>query len=832
MYLDPRTVVIINIFSAGLLGIALLSVSRGYLKQITGISQWAIASLLQSFSWILYSLRGVVPDAVCIILAMALLLLSLSSYFKIIADFTGKAKRTGWVYYLILISVTGLAYFLYIKPDTAVRIVIISASSATLLYASAYVLLSGHEKRPTSHIFTGVVLLFSGSILLFRTGYYLLWDTDPNQTVFVQNTMQSIAFLTSYLTAAILTFGFLLMGYDRYITKQEQDEEKIIQSEKSLNDAQKLAKVGSWEFNLDTNELTWSKEQYNIFELDETPPDKLYELCRIRIHPDDLPKMDEAIRIGKEKGQGVIYEHRVICKDGSIKHLLGIGETYQSPDGKKNMLRGTVQDITERKNSEQKILVSERNLNMAQRLSKIGSWEFNLNTFELSWSEEHYRIFELQDTPADKLYEAYRSKIHPQDIPELDRLVNNAIENNKPIVYEHRVICNDGSIKYVSGKGEIFLADDGRTRMMRGTVQDNTERKKSEQLLKEFEHFFYNSKDLSCIANLNGYFEIINPKFEEVLGYSEKELLENKFLNYIHPDDIAATLQEGKKLSAGAISRNFVNRYRKKNGDYLWFEWTNTLDATNGKIYAIARDITERKRIEETNRKFAILESKSKEMEQFAYIASHDLREPLLTIKNYAELFTEEYSGKLDEDADEYLKRISRAAYRMDELIRGLLDYSRLSKVKTLQQTDSQEILNETLADLNLIIRNSQAIIHAEQLPTLLTYPLEFKQLFQNLISNAIKFRKKDAVPEINISAENKNGAWIFTFSDNGIGIDEVDREKIFGLFQRVHNRSEYAGSGIGLAYCKKIVELHHGNIWVDSQPGKGSSFYFTILAV
>ncbi len=583
MYLDPRTISVINIFSSALLGIALLAVSRGYLKQIRGISRWASASLLHSFAWILYSLREVIPNGFSIILPHAALLLSLAFYFKIIADFTGKVKRTDWVYPLIVVTIPLLSYYLWVKPDTAFRIVIISAAVTTLLYASAYSLISLRKRTPTSHRFTGAVFAFSGTIFLIRVFYYLIWDTDPNQSAFAQNNMQSITYLSSYLTAAMLTFGFILMSYDRYITQHEQAEEKIIQSEKSLNEAQKLAKVGSWEFDLDTNELTWSKEQYHIFELPETAPDKLYELCRTKIHPDDIPQLDEAIRIGKEKGQGVVYEHRVICNDGSVKHLLGMGETFKGADGRKNMLRGTVQDITERK------------------------------------------------------------------------------------------------------------------------------------------------------------------------------------------------------------------------------------------------------RAEETSRKFAILESKSKEMEQFAYIASHDLREPLLSIKNYVELFAEEYKGKLDADSDEYLHRISRATNRMDVLIKGLLDYSRLSKVKELQQVDCNEIMNEAIADINNLIQNNQAKIIVEKLPVLLAYPLELKQLFQNLLTNAIKFRKEEIFPEIYISAEKKNGVWFFTFTDNGIGVEITDKDKIFGLFQRVNNRSEYEGSGIGLAYCKKIVELHHGNIWVDSVFGKGSSFYFTI---
>jgi len=532
----------------------------------------------------MYAGRSSLPILVSLTVAHGAFLLSLGFFYKIIARFTGKAKRTNWIYPFIAMTIGGLLIFCFLIPNITMRIVIWSGASAILLYTSSYLLVMGKEKRPAAYWFTGFVFAASATVLLIRVIYFAFINPAPQQNLFEGGNFQNLTFLTSYLTSAMLTFGFLLMSYDRYITQHEEAEDKIIQSEKWLNEAQKLAKVGSWEFDLDTGELTWSKEQYHIFEMEETPADKLFEMCRTKIHPDDIAAMDEAIRIGKEKGEGVVYQHRVICKDGSIKHLLGIGETVKSADGKKNILRGTVQDITEQKNAE------------------------------------------------------------------------------------------------------------------------------------------------------------------------------------------------------------------------------------------------------ETNRKFAILESKSKEMEQFAYIASHDLREPLLTIKNYVELLTEESAGKLEADSEEYLTRISRAANRMDELIKGLLDYSRLSKIKELQKADCNEIVREVLPDIHSLIETNRAKISIMHLPTLAIYPLEFKQLFQNLLVNAIKFRRKDTIPDIRISAEKLKGAWTFKVSDNGIGIEETDKEKIFGLFQRVHNRNEYTGSGIGLAYCKKIVELHHGNIWVESVPGKGSSFYFTIL--
>src|ERR1043165_115582 len=586
MYLDTRTVIIINIFSAGLLGLALLAVSQGYLKQLRVIFRWSLVSLLYSLSWLLYGLGLVklLPPLIALVAAQGAMHLALAFFYLIIADFTGKPAHPKFAYIVVAFTLAGLSYYFYIVPDYSARVVVVSVAASILLYAPAWLLLGGKEKRPASHWFTGLVFLTAAVASSVRGVDHLIWPMAPNSTVDTQTVMQSMIFLVSYITSAMITFGFLLMSYDRYITQHEKAEEEIIESEMRLNEAQKLAKVGSWEFDFDTNELKWSKEQYHIFEMEEAPPDQLFELCRQKIHPDDLSAMDEAIRIGREKGQGVVYEHRVICKDGSVKYLLGIGETFKGYNGKRNMLRGTVQDITERK------------------------------------------------------------------------------------------------------------------------------------------------------------------------------------------------------------------------------------------------------RAEETSRKFAILESKSKEMEQFAYIASHDLREPLLTIKNYIDLFSDEYKGKLDGDSDEYLFRISRAASRMDELMKGLLDYSRLRKMKELQPVDCNEVLKQVMADLNLLIDNTQAVITSGELPVLKTYPLEIKQLFQNLLTNALKFRKKETNPHISITANKQNGVWTFKFADNGIGIEATDHEKIFGLFQRLHNRNQYQGSGIGLAYCKKIVELHHGTIWVKSEPGVGSEFYFTII--
>ena len=217
------------------------------------------------------------------------------------------------------------------------------------------------------------------------------------------------------------------------------------------------------------------------------------------------------------------------------------------------------------------------------------------------------------------------------------------------------------------------------------------------------------------------------------------------------------------------------------------------------------------------------------ELEQFVYVASHDLQEPLRTISNFVGLIEEEYFEKLDKDMDQYLRFIVSATSNMQNLIKDLLDISRIGSTSTFATVDCNDILKEVTAELAISIKESNTKITSSILPVLRGNKIELKQLFQNLISNAIKFRKKNAIPKIEITGEEKVTGYHFTIKDNGIGIEELYKDRIFIIFQRLHTSAEYPGTGIGLATCKKIVARHNGEIWVESKPGEGSSFYFTI---
>ncbi len=247
-------------------------------------------------------------------------------------------------------------------------------------------------------------------------------------------------------------------------------------------------------------------------------------------------------------------------------------------------------------------------------------------------------------------------------------------------------------------------------------------------------------------------------------------------------------------------------------------------------IVGISRDITARKLAEEAlERKTEELARSNEELENFAYVASHDLQEPLRTISSFAQLLAKRYKGELDQDADEFIGYAVDGAERMKGLINDLLDYSRVTtRAKPLEMTDSEMILDRVLQNLQVSIEESHANISRDPLPKVMADPAQLTRLLQNLIGNAIKFRG-DSPPEIHINAEKYNGEYLFSVRDNGIGIETQYKDRIFVVFQRLHTRREYSGSGMGLAICRKIVERHGGRIWVDSEPEKGSTFYFTI---
>jgi light-regulated signal transduction histidine kinase (bacteriophytochrome) len=239
-------------------------------------------------------------------------------------------------------------------------------------------------------------------------------------------------------------------------------------------------------------------------------------------------------------------------------------------------------------------------------------------------------------------------------------------------------------------------------------------------------------------------------------------------------------------------------------------------------VYVILRNVTE---LEQTKNELELI---NEDLKQFTYQVSHDLREPLRTISNLVRIIKDRYHTKLDEKANKYLNFIYESSGRMKNLITDLLDYSSIGEGKEKTLVDVEKLVQIVQADLGSLVEENNAIIEINDLPKVKGFQTELRLLFQNLISNGIKFSKPGVPPKIIISAEEQED-WIFIIQDNGIGIAKEDQDKIFAAFQRVHSRNEYEGTGLGLAHCKKIVDVHKGRLWVHSTQGEGSTFSFTI---
>lgn len=247
-------------------------------------------------------------------------------------------------------------------------------------------------------------------------------------------------------------------------------------------------------------------------------------------------------------------------------------------------------------------------------------------------------------------------------------------------------------------------------------------------------------------------------------------------------------------------------------------------------VTAVIRDITERKETEQKLRQHTEeLERSNAELEQFAYVASHDLQEPLRTVASYTQLLARRYKDKLDSDANEFIEYIVGGATRMQDLINDLLSYSRVgTRGEEFNETDMGEIIASVIQNLDLRIKDTGATITYDKMPTVIADDRQLLQLLQNLVSNALKFHG-DQAPKVHIGVKQDAEDYVFSVNDNGIGMDPDYYERIFLIFQRLHGREAYPGTGIGLAICKKIVQRHGGRIWVESMPGAGSTFYFTI---
>jgi len=429
-------------------------------------------------------------------------------------------------------------------------------------------------------------------------------------------------------------------------------------------------------------------------------------------------------------------------------------------------------------------------------------------------------------------------KIWPVDQWPLARILRG--ENLRDLEVRIRRIRTTGWQRIFSYGGALARDEDGQPLLAVVTIRDITERKQVEERVRtqreRAEALLEATPDPVVIVNRSGQIVLINGQAEKVFGYARSELL-GQPVEKLLPERFREVHVGHRRAYSEAPSVRPMGggrelHARHKDGSEFPVDISlSPLETPEGTlVISNIRDITVRKQAEEAlARQAEELRRSNAELEQFAYVASHDLQEPLRAVTGMVQLLRQRYQGQLDARADEFVTHAVEGAARMQALINDLLAFSRVgSRGKDIQPTDASTILTSVLANLAVAIQENQAVVSYDALPLVTADPTQMMLLLQNLISNGIKFRSERS-PKIHVGVERREGEWVFSVRDNGIGIERQYFDRIFGVFQRLHTRLEYPGTGIGLAICKKIVERHGGRIWVESAPGQGSTFLFTI---
>ncbi len=732
-------------------------------------------------------------------------------------------------------------------------------------------------------------------------------------------------------------------------TELDKAYNSLKESEKRLAEAQKMSHIGNWELDLITNKIYLSEELYRIFRLDSQKLATPYNEYLSYVHPKDRDHVDNAFKKAIN-GKTCSIDHRIILANGEERTVHLQSEAIFDEKKIPIRLKGIVQDITERKKTEEKIqslanIVESSNDAIitvsldgiitnwnkgAEQIYGYSSEELIgksvsipapdylkdetkklIEKVKLGEKIQHYETSRLRKdnkliyvsivlSPVfDASGELVAISAIVRDITErknaevkIQRLANIVESSNDAIItisldgiitswnkgaeqiygysseeiigksisipapdnlkdetkkliekvklgekiqhYETSRLRKDNKLIYVSIVLSPVFDASGELVAISAIVRDITERKNAEVKIQRLANIVESSNDAIITISLDGIITSWNKGAEQIYGYSSEEII-GKSISIPAPDNLK---DETKKLIEKVKLGENIQHYRtsrlRKDGKliYVSIALSPVFDASGElvAISAIVRDITELKKADEILKfKLEELARSNKELEQFAYVSSHDLQEPLWMITGYLQLLQRRYQGELDDRADKYIHFAVDGAFRMQNLINDILEFSRVTtSTREPGPTKCEFILNQVLFNLKLFIKENKAIISHGSLPEVMIDSTQLVQIFQNLIINGIKFHS-EVSPKIHISAEKKDHEWIFSVQDNGIGIDLQYSEKIFEIFKRLHKKEEYPGTGIGLAICKKIVERCGGRIWVESELGKGSTFYFTL---
>ncbi len=641
---------------------------------------------------------------------------------------------------------------------------------------------------------------------------------------------------------------------DRYIvavirdmTERRKSEIAFRRNEERLKIAMDMAKLVYWEYDVESNMFTFDDRFYALYGTTakheggtKMSPE---EYVQKFLPPEESHLVLEEIAKTLETDDPDFFgqaKHTIIRADGEKRFIIVRYGVIRDDEGRIIKTYGANQDITDLKKAESALKDSEEKF---REIFNKANDMISLNLMNEDGMPG--RFIEINDVGIKRLGYTKEELLNmdPVDIVAPDKryeMPQNAARlwKNKHATFEIVHVTKDGKRIPIEVNNHLI---DYRGRITCLAIsRDITKRKKSEKELYESEQkyrtLFNSSPDYTILIGVDGTLMDVNEAAQEISGLSQKDLTGQRYteLKLLFDEEMQLHIGKVSQILEGKVVKPYESRFIDKNGKIHNVETFLKPLRKDGEIFAfnvIAHDITERKKAEKKLKEtIEELERSNYELQQFAYITSHDLQEPLRTIASFTQLLERRYRGRLDSDADEFIEFIVDAAIRMKGMIQGLLDYSRVGTKKIeFEEVDMNVKLKKALSNLQASIDENRAKITCDHLPTVRADPNQMVRVFQNLIGNAIKFRKPDELPKIHVGCMVENGEYIFSVSDNGIGMEKEYTDKIFEVFKRLHTTDEYRGTGIGLAIAKRIIERNGGRIWVESKLGVGSTFCFAL---
>lgn len=625
----------------------------------------------------------------------------------------------------------------------------------------------------------------------------------------------------------------LLLGFAAnqaaMVLQRQQTEEALRRSERELADFFENATVGLHWVGPDGIILRANRAELNLlgYSADEYVG---HHVAEFHADKDVICEILRRLHAGEELRD---FEARLRCKDGSVKHVV-ISSSVLWEDGKFVHTRCFTRDITDRKRAEEAVRrQTDLFTTLVEHIPDIVSrLDRDLRFLYISPA-----VCTMTGRPAHEYIGKPRTNegIPPEFAQARERLSRKVFETGQEHSLEFPIQTQSGE-RLLECRLIPEFAPDGSVESLMTLTRDVTERKRAEEALRESEErwrFMAESMPQKIFtATPSGAVDYLNRQWTDFTGLPAEQIKGWGWIQLVHPDDMEQTATLWKESIEAGEPLRCVHRFRRGDGAYRWH--LSRAQAMRDSAGTIVMWIGSNTDIHEEKETEAELRRANADLEQFAYSASHDLQEPIRNVAVYSEILARRYSDVFDERGRQYLQFIASGAQRMGMLVKDLLAYTKIAGMEEepSAEVDAVSALGKAISNLSEAVRETGADIAHNGLPTLRVREVQLEQLFQNLIGNAIKYRKEEEAPRIQVEAEREGACWRIAVKDNGIGIPPEHRQRVFGIFKRLHNEERYSGTGIGLAICQRIVERNGGRIWVESEgPGTGSTFFFTLPA-